>query len=85
MFSQNTKFLVVDDFATMRKIIKKVLDELGYKNVVLLTRDVIGSGSSQFSNGIVRTINISPTETIFSKYSTNLYKKLQEQGHDLSK
>ncbi len=34
MFSQNTKFLVVDDFATMRKIIKKVLDELGYKNVV---------------------------------------------------
>ena len=34
MFSQNTKFLVVDDFATMRKIIKKILDELGYKNVV---------------------------------------------------
>jgi two-component system chemotaxis response regulator CheY len=34
MFSHNTKFLVVDDFATMRKIIKKVLDELGYKNVV---------------------------------------------------
>ncbi len=34
MFHQNTKFLVVDDFATMRKIVKKVLDELGYKNVV---------------------------------------------------
>lgn len=34
MFSPNTKFLVVDDFATMRKIVKKVLDELGYKNVV---------------------------------------------------
>lgn len=34
MFSANTKFLVVDDFATMRKIVKKVLDELGYKNVV---------------------------------------------------
>lgn len=34
MYSEKTKFLVVDDFATMRKIVKKVLDELGYKNVV---------------------------------------------------
>jgi two-component system chemotaxis response regulator CheY len=33
MFPSNTKFLVVDDFATMRKIIKKVLTELGYTNV----------------------------------------------------
>lgn len=33
MFDPNTKFLVVDDFATMRKIVKKILDELGYKNV----------------------------------------------------
>jgi two-component system, chemotaxis family, chemotaxis protein CheY len=33
MFPSNTKFLVVDDFATMRKIIKKVLMELGYTNV----------------------------------------------------
>lgn len=34
MFNSNTKFLVVDDFSTMRKIIKRVLDEIGYKNVV---------------------------------------------------
>lgn len=33
MFPTDTKFLVVDDFATMRKIIKKVLNELGYTNV----------------------------------------------------
>ncbi len=33
MFAQNSKFLVVDDFATMRKIIKKVLTELGYTNI----------------------------------------------------
>jgi two-component system chemotaxis response regulator CheY len=33
MFPPNTKFLVVDDFATMRKIIKKVLTELGYSNI----------------------------------------------------
>ena len=33
MFPLDTKFLVVDDFATMRKIIKKVLNELGYTNI----------------------------------------------------
>lgn len=33
MYGPETKFLVVDDFATMRKIIKKVLSELGFKNV----------------------------------------------------
>lgn len=34
MFNENTKFLVVDDFMTMRKIVKKNLADLGYKNVV---------------------------------------------------
>lgn len=34
MFAPDTRFLVVDDFATMRKIIKKVLSELGYTNIV---------------------------------------------------
>lgn len=33
MFDLGTKFLVVDDFGTMRKIIKKVLSEIGFKNV----------------------------------------------------
>ncbi|WP_413581684.1 response regulator [Bdellovibrio sp. HCB288] len=33
MFPNTTKFLIVDDFSTMRKIIKKVLSELGYTNV----------------------------------------------------
>lgn len=33
MFPNDIKFLVVDDFATMRKIIKKVLNELGYTNI----------------------------------------------------
>jgi two-component system chemotaxis response regulator CheY len=33
MFSPDSKFIVVDDFATMRKIIKKVLSELGYTNI----------------------------------------------------
>ncbi|MCX7977682.1 MAG: response regulator [Bdellovibrionaceae bacterium] len=33
MFPQETRFLVIDDFATMRKIIKKVLNELGYSAI----------------------------------------------------
>lgn len=33
MFPSNTKFLVIDDFSTMRKIIKKTLNELGYTNI----------------------------------------------------
>src|SRR5687768_17217508 len=33
MFPPNTKFLVVDDFATMRKIIKKTLVELGFTDI----------------------------------------------------
>lgn len=34
MFKPGTKFLIVDDFATMRKIIKKVIADLGYDNAV---------------------------------------------------
>ncbi len=30
----NIKILVVDDFATMRKIIKNILTQLGFKNIV---------------------------------------------------
>jgi two-component system, chemotaxis family, chemotaxis protein CheY len=32
--SKNMKFLVVDDFSTMRRIIKNLLHDLGYQNVV---------------------------------------------------
>lgn len=34
MFAPNTKFLVVDDSSTTRKMNKNALAELGYKNVV---------------------------------------------------
>ena len=33
MFPTNTKFLVVDDFSNMRKILKKILLELGFSQV----------------------------------------------------
>lgn len=33
MYDQNMKILVVDDFSTMRRIIKNILREIGYSNV----------------------------------------------------
>jgi two-component system chemotaxis response regulator CheY len=33
MLDQNMKILVVDDFSTMRRIIKNILREIGYSNV----------------------------------------------------
>lgn len=33
MAGPNTKFLVVDDFSTMRRIVRNLLKELGYANV----------------------------------------------------
>ena len=33
MPNPNTKFLVVDDFSTMRRIVRNLLKELGYTNV----------------------------------------------------
>lgn len=34
MYPLKTRFLVVDDQATMRKVIKEILHQLGYKDVV---------------------------------------------------
>ena len=34
MFKAKTKFLIVDDFSNMRKIIKKVIGDMGYENTV---------------------------------------------------
>lgn len=33
MANPNTKFLIVDDFSTMRRIVRNLLKELGYTNV----------------------------------------------------
>ncbi|NOZ24760.1 MAG: chemotaxis protein CheY [Nitrospirae bacterium] len=33
MFDTNMKILVVDDFSTMRKIVRNVLKQLGYSNI----------------------------------------------------
>ncbi|MBU0674046.1 MAG: response regulator [Proteobacteria bacterium] len=34
MTDNNLKILVVDDFATMRRIVKNILTQLGYKNIL---------------------------------------------------
>lgn len=33
MFPANTKFLIIDDFSTMRKIVKKALTDLGFSQI----------------------------------------------------
>lgn len=33
MFDQKMKILVVDDFSTMRRIVKNILKQLGYENI----------------------------------------------------
>ena len=34
MFKTTTRFLIVDDFSSMRKVLKKALFDLGYENVI---------------------------------------------------
>lgn len=45
----------------------------------------LGSGSSAHSTGVVSIIKQSTPETLFSKYSANLYEKLQNETENLSK
>jgi UDP-galactopyranose mutase len=61
------------------------LAQLGYKDVILVTRDKLGSGTTFYSTGVVSIMRLSTSETIFTKYSANLYDQLQNGGHDLSK
>jgi NADPH-dependent 2,4-dienoyl-CoA reductase/sulfur reductase-like enzyme len=61
------------------------LAQLGYKDVVLVTRDKLGSGTTFYSTGELGIIKLSTSETLFSKYSANLYEKLQDEGHQISK
>ena len=53
MANPNTKFLVVDDFSTMRRIVRNLLKDLGYTNVDEAEDGVMGlsklrSGSFDF-------------------------------------
>jgi len=54
MADKNLKFLVVDDFSTMRRIVRNLLKELGYTNVdeaedgVVALQKLKGGGAFQF-------------------------------------
>jgi two-component system chemotaxis response regulator CheY len=54
MADKNLKFLVVDDFSTMRRIVRNLLKELGYTNVdeaedgVVALQKLRGGGNFQF-------------------------------------
>lgn len=54
MADKNMKFLVVDDFSTMRRIVRNLLKELGYTNVdeaedgVAALQKLRGGGNFQF-------------------------------------
>lgn len=50
MAGPNTKFLVVDDFSTMRRIVKNLLKELGYANVDEAEDGVMGLSMLQNGN-----------------------------------
>jgi two-component system, chemotaxis family, chemotaxis protein CheY len=39
---KNIKILIVDDFATMRKVIRNILKQLGYENIVEAEDGVLG-------------------------------------------
>jgi pyruvate dehydrogenase phosphatase regulatory subunit len=43
----------------------------------------LGSGTTFYSTGTVSSVRLSPTEIILSRYSTNLYEKLQKEGHSI--
>lgn len=64
MFSQNTKFLVVDDSSTTRKMNRNSLAELGYKNVV-----EAADGDEAFDKLIELSKTDSPIEFIVSDWN----------------
>ena len=60
------------------------LAELGYKDVVLVTRDKLGSGTTFYSTGILNVNRSTKCETLLSKYSAKLYLNLQSKGHPIN-
>jgi two-component system, chemotaxis family, chemotaxis protein CheY len=52
MADKNLKYLVVDDFSTMRRIVRNLLKELGYANVDEAEDGVIALQKLKAGNGI---------------------------------
>lgn len=64
MFKPNTRFLIIDDFATMRKAIKSTLQMLGYTNVIEAVdgKNALEKLKENFENN-------TPIEFIFSDWT----------------
>ena len=54
------------------------LAELGEKDVILLDRNELTSGSTFHSAGLVGQLRADPTLTLMNMHSVDLYRKLQE-------
>ncbi|CAF2038902.1 unnamed protein product, partial [Rotaria magnacalcarata] len=59
------------------------LSEYGAKDIVLLEKAKLASGSTWQSAGQGMHIQNTLIQTYFTKYSRELYKKLHDQGHDV--
>src|SRR3954467_11852191 len=57
------------------------LAELGERDVVVLDRDELTSGSTFHSAGLVGQLRADPTLTRMNVYSVELYRRLQQSEH----
>src|SRR3954453_5677559 len=57
------------------------LAELGEREVVVLARDELTSGSTFHSAGLVGQLRADPTLTRMNVYSVELYRRLQQSEH----
>ncbi|CAF1359867.1 unnamed protein product [Rotaria sordida] len=59
------------------------LSELGIKDIVLVEKAKLASGSTWQSSGRVSYLQNTNVETHFTKYSRQLYERLHKEGHDI--
>lgn len=59
------------------------LSELGEKDIVLIEKAKLASGSTWQSSGRVSNLQNTFIETHFTKYSRQLYERLHREGHDI--
>ena len=61
------------------------LAKFGWKNVVLLERDQLTSGTTWHAAGLMGQLGASSTITKLRKYSLDLYKELESKSKSISK
>lgn len=61
MADKNLRFLVVDDFATMRRIVRNLLKDLGYQNLL--------EDYAQYGNDAMSKLQLSPFDFVISDWN----------------